>query len=415
MKKTFFCLCVCLIFGCQNIVNLERPEDYGTSFDDSSYWERVFEGFWNGMNNNYVFWDIDPTDWDQIYRDYRPKFAALDNLDLDEHWDENFQRAKTYFIEMTGELVDGHFSLGLKNGDNVVEIAPFADRYYRRFGADYYDESTWENSGLGKSEIMEAPMLLNTVQNYLPNEDERIGFFNDDFGAAVGKIPLDDGSNDGILYFYFTSFHLLKNLEKNDNDDMLRVWNYFVTNLHAPDIKGVIVDIRGNGGGQVRDLSFLWGKMFSKGKHQIGYNKQKMGDGRLEFSPLMPFYLYGDPEIQRDLEIPLVLLVNNFSISCSETSALFVRSLPNGHLVGGTTWGGQGILTDNSIFNAGQFATLGINLSYTPSMQVLDLNRESFEGKGIAPDYYVPFDYEKFSQGIDTRLEKAIEIISSRR
>jgi C-terminal processing protease CtpA/Prc len=42
---------------------------------------------------------------------------------------------------------------------------------------------------------------------------------------------------------------------------------------------------------------------------------------------------------------------------------------------------------------------------------VLDLNRISHEGRGIEPDYYVPFNYAQLMAGTDTRLEKAIEVI----
>ena len=42
---------------------------------------QVFESFWHGMNNSYVFWDIDPTDWDKVYDDYLPRFRELDKLE----------------------------------------------------------------------------------------------------------------------------------------------------------------------------------------------------------------------------------------------------------------------------------------------------------------------------------------------
>ena len=42
---------------------------------------QVFETFWRAMNNTYVFWDIDPTDWDKIHDDYLPRFRELDALE----------------------------------------------------------------------------------------------------------------------------------------------------------------------------------------------------------------------------------------------------------------------------------------------------------------------------------------------
>ena len=39
---------------------------------------QVFDEFWNGMNTNYLYWDIDTTNWDAVYKKYKPVFAHLD-------------------------------------------------------------------------------------------------------------------------------------------------------------------------------------------------------------------------------------------------------------------------------------------------------------------------------------------------
>jgi hypothetical protein len=397
-----------------------------------------FLGFWTGMNNNYVFWDIDPTDWDSVYKTFRPKFAALDTMEINsyEQSQEQLQRAKEYFIDMTKDLIDGHFGIMLA-GYEGMPIMPLMARFFQQHGANFYDRATWESSGIFQTEFFEGNAnlaggsLLPIVKEYfedkkglyvsIPN-DPLFGF-SGGFSAITGKIPLADNSDDSILYFYFSYFMLFSFLHSQTpaletyQKEMWDIWEYFLDNLYDPNVKGVIVDVRGNPGGFVVDLSLLWGQMFSRERHKVAYNRLKMGDGRLDFSPLIPFYIYSDPQNTKDLDIPLVLLINNFSASCSELSALIVRSLPGGFLVGGTTAGAFGQLTGdgrNVLYNAGEFSTAKIELTYTPFSQLLDLNMLSFEGRGIESDYYVPFDYESFSQGIDTRLEKAIEVIQAR-
>lgn len=402
--------------SCQRITDLQRPEDYAYHLpEDAGRWERTFTGFWTGMDNNYVFWDIDPTDWEKVYQSYRSRFIALDAL-KNTSKAELLRRAKSYFIEITKNLIDGQFALILED-DPGLPIMPGLAKYYEQFGANYYEQSTWERSGVLRSEMMAetTEALINNIQNYSRPGTLSTGE-SDDLLAAVCKIPLRDNSNDNILYFCFSDFRLYKNLvESNAPPPGLQsVWNYFKNNLYAGDIRGVIVDVRGNSGGDIADLSFLWGKVFSKTRYQIGYQKQKIGDGRLDFAPLVPLYIFGDPENSRDLQVPLALLVNKGSVSCSELSALFVRSLPKGFLAGGTTFGGQGVVTDNEYFNAGQFSTLGIELCGVSSIQTLDLGKKSFEGKGLEPDYPVTFDYSLFSQGTDRRLEKAIEVIQTK-
>jgi len=399
-----------IVAGCQDVTNLHDPETFRTILNNEANMEMVFESFWNGMNNSYVFWDIDPTDWDEVYRIYKPKFAALDALGEDissqDDLDKLLKTAKRYFVEMTKDLVDSHLYIRFDPSFDPSEelIIPSETRYgEENFGVNYMDE----NSGYHESEkIIETAARANyrAVNVYL--SDDQVSWEGDGMCMAAGRIPLN--SSDNILYFQLSSFALTQMVAYEEAQEVLF---YFSDNLRAPDIKGVIVDLRGNGGGDANDLSLIWGQTFAKEKHLVGYSKHKMGDGRLDYAPLTPFYFYGDPEVEEDLKVPLVLLVNKGSASCSEISALFVRSLPNGYIVGGTTWGAHGPLTLNMLYNAGQYSSPQIDLVFTSSIQTLDLNKVSHEGKGIVPDYPVPFEYDNFRNLIDARLEKAIEVV----
>jgi len=31
---------------------------------------QVFDSFWNSMNKNYLYWDVDTTNWDEVYKNY---------------------------------------------------------------------------------------------------------------------------------------------------------------------------------------------------------------------------------------------------------------------------------------------------------------------------------------------------------
>lgn len=72
-------------------------------------WDQLFESYWNGMNYNYVFWDIDPTDWDKMYEVYKPKFEGIakEGFDNKEVNDKAFEWLK----EMSSTLIDNHFNL----------------------------------------------------------------------------------------------------------------------------------------------------------------------------------------------------------------------------------------------------------------------------------------------------------------
>ena len=55
-------------------IDLLRPDEM-LSYTTPS---QQFNSIWCSMNQSYVFWDIDPTDWDAVYDEYYPKFKELD-------------------------------------------------------------------------------------------------------------------------------------------------------------------------------------------------------------------------------------------------------------------------------------------------------------------------------------------------
>jgi hypothetical protein len=62
-------LMVIFAISCRKEVERERL----TAYYGKSYTE-VFEAFWNGMNTNYVFWDIETVNWDNMYKTYKTAF-----------------------------------------------------------------------------------------------------------------------------------------------------------------------------------------------------------------------------------------------------------------------------------------------------------------------------------------------------
>lgn len=48
----------------------EMPDMQNPREETIYNWDQLFESYWNGMNYNYVFWDIDTTDWDKMYKNH---------------------------------------------------------------------------------------------------------------------------------------------------------------------------------------------------------------------------------------------------------------------------------------------------------------------------------------------------------
>src|SRR5215831_17844260 len=92
------------------------PQERLTNYTGQSYSE-VFEAFWNGMNTNYVFWDIETVNWDNMYKTYKPRFEYLD-----QHQDDpqNAQKAAQYLVDMTKDLADSHLDISFNGLANLV-------------------------------------------------------------------------------------------------------------------------------------------------------------------------------------------------------------------------------------------------------------------------------------------------------
>ena len=87
---------------------------------------QVFLAFWQGMNNSYGFWDIDPTDWDAVYDHYLPVFKRLDT-ELAElpTTEDRMNRLQEVYTEMCKELIDHHLTITFyPETDSAFRISP---------------------------------------------------------------------------------------------------------------------------------------------------------------------------------------------------------------------------------------------------------------------------------------------------
>lgn len=375
----------------------------------------AFESFWTGMNNNYVFWGTDPTNWDDIYRRFQPKFAELDVNDS-----ADIVVAFRHFTEMTKDLIDGHFVITIAERFRGI----LADAGYRHFIFPHQARYLQRNDA--RSRIP----LDNFIQRQLPG----IYLYN-----YTAKNSLSDGlsmihgfvSNTAgkrISYFYISAFAIARNLGDTDVRDMIIKWFDAISD---PNLDGVIIDLRGNGGGAVVDMDILWANLLMGREFKAGYRTQKIGNGRLDFGPRIPhtFRLFEDfprNENPNIANIPIVVLADAHSASASEMSTMALSHLPNVYFVGETTWGGQGNLiqepTSIVLFNAGTFANFFMDLVYTPFVIIDAPNGINYEGRGFSPNdaprgFYIRHNAAfaaNIAAGIDRQLEKAIEIITSR-
>ena len=155
-------------------------------------------------------------------------------------------------------------------------------------------------------------------------------------------------------------------------------------------MKGLIVDLRNNTGGNLDTVCEILDLILPKGT--IVSIKDKNGNGQAFSS-----------DDEHKLNVPLVVLTNGYSASASEIFAGAVQDYEIGKLVGTKTYG-KGIV--QNIYNLGDGTSLKITSSeyFTP-------NGRNIHEKGIEPDVEIEYQYDEANPDKDNQLDKAIEVL----
>lgn len=389
-----------------------------------------FDAIWHGINQNYVFWEADPTDWDAVYSKYRPRFVELDKDDTVPTAD-----LQKLYDEICGTLIDHHMRIDLKNvkaspndSMQVVTVRPGVMEVSQR--EDFQMRIPREGFQVYRDKLKEAGRITNDYEfiseNPRPNFDHMFTYVID---------------ND-ILYLRFSSFWIINQIMNANNPnnpearDALAVYcEYLDQLLFNQEIKGVIVDVRNNGGGYLWDMFTVLGPLLKEDIHVLD-TKTKMGLGRLDYGEWIPWtaqvttqrqigkllnYSEQLPETDCIGNRQLVLLIDSWSVSMSEMTAVPVKNLPYATVIGQRTFGGLGPLTSETHFSfSGQFGDMNLEDTsysvYTSTWLSRTPDGELLEGIGVTPDIPVVLDLERFTkQHIDDQLEYAIDFLHGKK
>lgn len=159
--------------------------------------------------------------------------------------------------------------------------------------------------------------------------------------------------------------------------------------------KGLIVDVRGNGGGYLNtsiDIvsEFIAGKkpavIIKQRDEKNNSTEMTNGSGRLA-------------------DIPVVVLINGGSASAAEIFAGAMQDYKRGILIGEKTFG-KGSVQEISALPDGSSLRMTVAKWFTP-------NNRSIDDVGIAPDIEVKMTDEDFMQKKDPQLARAVEYLKT--
>ena len=374
------CFTFIMLISCERNLSSPFHQDQPASFSE------IFESFWNKMNTHYVYWDIDTTNWNKIYYQYKPLFEKLDLKN-----NEDVRTSVTYFKGMTSGLIDAHYTIQflappIKN----TFISPALSR--KKAQDDFY--SPFPYTEIDKS--------------YLDP-----GYLSGSFATSdSGRLTVLCGTiHNHILYFHCNRFTLKEAHQAEGNNSAKIAIQYFFNQLnhqHAG-IEGIIIDVRNNPGGSISDLSFFMGHLIESPLH-FGYTRYKDGNGRLAYTPWIDAIIEPYPGCKA-ITNRVIALADNYTVSLAEAVTMVVHSLPSGMVVGERTWGATGPVTSEQVYNDGPFTIPGFLSVTTSSAEFKFINDIVYEGRGFPPDVVVPFDLSAWNTGKDVQLEKAIALL----
>ena len=188
----------------------------------------------------------------------------------------------------------------------------------------------------------------------------------------------------GIWYIKISEFDAITTSQFRDAYDKAK----------EADMSGLIIDLRGNPGGNLDVVVDICREILPKGL--IVYTEDKYGI-RNEYS------CDGKNEIQ----VPLVLLIDGGSASASEIMAGAVKDYGIGTLIGTKSYG-KGIVQSILPLTDGSAIKITTSKYYTP-------NGNNIHKIGIEPDEEVPFDADKYLEDeTDNQLDYALEYLKEK-
>ena len=169
--------------------------------------------------------------------------------------------------------------------------------------------------------------------------------------------------------------------------------------------RGLIIDIRDNGGGSLTNVETLVARFIDR-PTLVGYISHKTGPGHDDFSePYAITYNPAGPGRVRWAK-PVVVLTNRSTFSAANNFASVMKLLPGVRIAGATTGGGSGMPYSSEI-------PCGWSVRFS-ACSMLDANGVSTEG-GVTPTEgcAVDMDPQDALNGKDTMLEKAMELLNN--
>ena len=294
----------------------------------------------------------------EIKRDAKSGYYKIEKILRGQNWDKS---SRSPLTEIGVDANEGDYILAV-NGKSTADVDNIYELMLNKAGKQVTLKLNSKPVRKGAREIVVVPTSSEDNLYYYDWVQTNIEKVSDATDGKVGYIHVPDmgrrGLNEFVKYFY-------------------------------PQIrkKGLIIDVRGNGGGNVSPM------LIERLRREI-----VMIDFGRNGAP--------GPDPAAMIYGPMVCLADEFSASDGDLFTYRFKKHKLGKVVGKRTWGGVvGIRGSLPLLDGGSLNK--------PEFSRYDVEGKNWiiEGYGVEPDIYVDNDPAKEYAGIDQQLNKALEVI----
>lgn len=303
-----------------------------------------FEALWKLLDEHYCYFDLRAEEYGLDWQEVHGRYASLVNDTMPS------RRLYDVLSLMIDELRDGHTNL----------ITPFATSSNTAWMAD-------------RPHNFSSDLLMRVLGD---------GWYH------TGSVWYDI-LPDSIAYVYISSFS--SSIPQRLMDEL---FHYF------EDCRGLIIDVRDNGGGNL-DVEQSLAARFMSEETRVGYMTHKNGPAHDAFSTPMPITIVPDTTLTR-WTAPVCVLTNRRCYSATNDFVRSMKLLPQVTVVGDRTGGGAGLPMSTELPNG-----WSVRYSSSPMFDV-EMHHTEF---GIDPDVWVDLDADDAERGIDSIIAAACRLL----
>lgn len=388
-------------------LNSKKLEPVAISFslyrNHKQEFRQMFEETWAGIDENFYDGEFHGVDWDAVRKQYEAYLPALNTrADL-----------RVLLNDMLGELNSSHLGFNTKG----PEEKPVFKTETNEIGVVFEDENPFQIARIvAKSpaskkgvNLQKGDILLAVNGEKVNPEKNRERYFSfpelqDELQLTVLRggteiqtrvHPQKNNDFKNLLYDEWIENNRNKVQTLSDN----RIAYSHMKNMTAPELErflldmvryennteATILDLRYNTGGNVHDdvLRFL---------SQKPYLQWKYRDGKV--APQSNFAPAGKP---------IILLINQQSLSDAEMTAAGFKALNLGKIIGTSTYRWIIFTSSKSLVDGSTFRV--------PAWGCYTLEGENLELTGVDPDLVVEKTFQDKIEGNDPQLERAVQEI----